>query len=218
MLLRFMFIFAIGVSAVPSRATVLTDFSGGIEFAGAPTILLSDSSVGAFGFGAGYNLGAFAISQRSADWGLKLRLDRYFSRQESLNRAEVPSVASGSFLKALTQQYTILSVGAEWRSKSSNDIFFSEALLGYAIGVHGKIEMVNQDGAAQGGELSSRDIPLMSRFAVMAGLGYRRAFRDRWTLQAGVRTFFLLGAPYDKELQDKAYIPIPFLLSIGLIY
>lgn len=201
-----------------SHASLFEDFAGGVEFAGVPTLLLSDADVAATGIGIGSNIGVFAITQRLKGFGLKARVDRYYSRQESLGRADTSHVANNTFMKALTQQYTIVSAGAEWRWKEANHQYFSEALLGYALGVHGKLEMVSQDGSFVGGGLASREVPVKSLFSVMGGVGYRRILKARWTLQAGLRTFFLAGAPYEKELEDKTIIPVPFILHIGLLY
>jgi hypothetical protein len=216
------FFLLIGICFASSSAlaepTLFDDFAGGIELAGVPTLLVTDGAVGAFGFGLGHNIGLFAVTKRTEGFGLKARIDRYYSRQEALSRSDMSDVASRTFLKALTQQYTIISAGAEWRWKETNHQYFSEALLGYALGVRGKIELVNQDGSLAGGELASKDVPLKSLFSIMGGVGYRRNLKNRWTLQAGLRTFFVLGSPYDKDLDTKTIVPVPLLLHLGVMY
>jgi hypothetical protein len=175
-------------------------------------------SVGGTGFGIGSNVGAYFMTRAKDPFGLKLRFDRYFSRQEALGRTETTDLAANSYYKSWTQQYFLISTGVEWRQKMNSHWSYFEALLGYGLGVQGTIEWTSKDPSVNGGEIGSKRLPLENRFILMTGWGYRRAFHKDLSLVAGIRTFLPIGAPYGGALEGKMIVPIPLFLSIGVQY
>ncbi len=203
---------ALFLASLVAHANLLDKPAVALELGGSPTILFTDKAVQAFGLGFGTQVSLAVSTRHDQDWGLKLRIDRYYSRQESITKANTNYVTPDSRLKSLSQQYLLIGAGIEKREKGAGAEYFWEALAGYAIGVQGSAEFVPESGAAT---VYSRNVPLESRLMIMGGVGARRPFQDKIFFLASARTFFLIGSPYKEEFTNRGIIPVPFMFNIG---
>lgn len=187
----------------------------GLELGGAPTFLFSNSELQAFGLGVGSQFGVYGTYRNDKPIAIKMRIDHVFLREEAMNRAEMDYFVGDTYLKAMTQEYTMIGVGAEFREPGAGDMFFYEALLGYAIGVSGSVEVTPKNGSSH---IEGRKVALNSSVYLAGGAGIRRKLIENLMGVATARTFILLGSPYAGELTGKAYFPLPVLLSVGAEY
>lgn len=212
--MRFLIVCTLLWSSV-AAANVLEDPAVSLEIGGAPTVLFSDTKTQAFGLGFGYQFGLAVSTMNKKQLGGKLRVDRYYSRQEATSKTDTSVIEDQTYLKSLSQQYLLIGAGIEWRTKDPGHMFFYEALVGYALGARGIAEVTARSGES---EIHSYDVPVLSLPYLMGGAGIKRAWLEKINLIASARTFLLIGTPYDNQLKNKILVPVPVMLSVGAEY
>lgn len=205
-------IFNILVLKAEAQNSKNNKMSLGVELGAVPSFLFSDISNQAFGLGLGYQLGVNFTYMNDRPIVPKVRIEHIYMRQEALNRADMSYLIKDSYFKAMVQEYTIIMGGAEFREEGRGYAFFYEANLGYALGVSGSVETVPKQGQAA---VNGKKVPLRSGFVLGGGLGLRRKLSDMITGVASARTMFMLGSTYLGDLNNRSFIPLPFVLSVS---
>lgn len=187
----------------------------GLEFGGSADFLFSDIPTGAFGVGLGTQYGIFGTLWNDRPIGLKLRYDRVSLKEWLAGRVATNDLATNTYLRSMEQGWNMFSAGAEGRRLWAGQQFFWEASLGYASAYLGAVEVGSNavDSANQ-----SLDISARSTFYVGGGAGFRRELTPQWVAVISMRTFFLTGSTYTGALENRAYIPFPLLMSLGVEY
>lgn len=190
--------------------------TAGLELGGNGTLLFSDPTLQAFGIGAGFQGSLFWSLWNDRPIGLKLRIEKLSFNEVATQKAPTDYVQAGTSLKSMTQNWTAISVGAEGHFQGHGQIFFWEALLGYAMGAGSSVSVTT--GLADQAVL---DLPQTARsgLSLSGGVGIKRIFSPTITGIMSVRTFYLLGSPYSTDpLAHKAFIPFPVMFSVGAEY
>jgi hypothetical protein len=190
--------------------------AAGLELGGNGTLLLSDPTLQAFGVGAGFQGSVFFSAWRDRPIGAKLRIETLSLNEVSVQKAPTEYVQAGTSLKSMTQKWTAFSVGAEGHFEGHGQIFFWEALIGYAMGAPSTVTVTT--GAADQPVI---DLPQTTRtgIAVSGGIGIKRVFTPLLSGVMSVRTFYLIGSAYTTEpFVHKAFIPLPLMFSVGAEY
>jgi hypothetical protein len=190
--------------------------AAGLELGGNGTLLLSDPTLQAFGVGAGFQGSAFFSIWKDRPIGAKLRIETLSLNEVAVQKSPTDYVQAGTSLKSMSQQWTAISIGAEGRFEGHGQIFFWEALLGYAMGAGSTVTVTT--GAADQPVI---DLPQTTRsgIAVSGGIGIKRIFTPLLSGIMSVRTFYVIGSPYTTEpLVHKAFIPLPLMFSVGAEY
>jgi len=185
--------------------------SAGLELGGNGSLLLSDPSTGAFGVGAGLQGSVFFTMWDDHPLSAKLRFERVSLREDSVQKTPADYLLPGYSLKTLGQNWTLISAGIEKNFVSQGQIFFWEALLGYAIGGGSTITLTPSSP-----DKSLNDTPqtTSSGFCVSGGIGIERIFSKTVTGIMTLRTLFVIAPTYS-TLPNHTLVPLPLLFNIG---
>jgi hypothetical protein len=200
-------------TSINARATTIKS-AAGVDFGGNATFLFSDPSIQAFGVGAGYQGSIFATMWNDRPIGAKMRVDLLSLREEAVQKSKTDYIFTDSNLKSMTQNWTLVSFGAEGRFEGHGQILFWEALLGYALGSNNSNVSVTRNTTDQGVIDTSQSTS--SGFALSGGVGIKRIFSPKITGLMSLRSMALIGPPYSSgALANKSYIPVPVMFSVG---
>ncbi|HEX4924543.1 MAG TPA: hypothetical protein VFV50_10670 [Bdellovibrionales bacterium] len=186
----------------------------GIDGGFSGDFLVSNTQTGAFGSGIGSQYGVSASLFAEKKIGLKIRVERLDFEEQIYGDKATESLLANSYLKSAQQNYWAISLGAEWRSEGFfGRQFFWETGLGYAVGQPSQYTLLVKQVSD---ELHFRHINPENSVFVNLGAGFRREFRDRWNVVFVLRTVLLTKTVYGAPFTDEFYVPVPFMLSIGI--
>jgi hypothetical protein len=188
----------------------------GLELGGNGTFLFSDASVGTFGAGAGYQYSLTYGAWVDRPISGKVRIESLSLRENIDQKTSSEYVSPATFLKTMTQNWTVISAGAEGGFGAQGQTFFWEALLGYAIGGTGTVSVTNANQPSTVSDYSQHN---SSFLALSGGLGLRKGFTKAISGVMTLRSFFLFRSPYDTtELNNRGFIPFPLMFNLGAEY
>lgn len=188
------------------------NFRVGVEFGASADFLFSDISNQAFGLGLGNQYGLSGTYLLDGAITPKVRIERVALREEMLTNTDSSNLISGTFLKGMVQGWNVISAGAEFRKQRPGHEFFWEILLGYAMANEGAVTVMSN---SVGATPQTVAVAARSTFALSAGLGFRREVHSKILALVNLRTLFLTNSIYTGALENKAYIPLPLMFSVG---
>jgi hypothetical protein len=188
--------------------------TAGIELGGNGSLLISDPTLNVFGLGAGYQGSVFLTMWTDHPICAKMRLENISMNEESVQKSQTNYIIPSSTLQSMSQNWTILSFGAQGNFPSQGQTFYWEALLGYAFGGQGSADVQL---TTPGTGVINTTQSTSSGFMISGGAGIKRVFSPKITGLFGVRTMLLLAPAYSgSPLSGKFFLPMPISFNIGV--
>lgn len=186
----------------------------GLELGGNGTMMLSDPSVQIFAGGAGLQGSLHYSMWNERPIGGKLRFEVVGIQESALQKSNTSYILPGTSLKAMSQSWYLMSLGAEGRFTRHGQSVFWEGLLGYALARSGTMSVTSST-FDQAPIATVQDVS--SALVLSGGAGIKRIFTDKITGIMSLRTFVLLAPVYaSSALSSKTLVPIPVMFNVGV--
>jgi hypothetical protein len=213
-ILSFLFTLFCSVGAQAALADFFSVRSVGFEIGASADWLVSDVYNQAFGLGLGSQASLFMSTKGVNDFGLKARIERVWLKEDAITGTSTSYMIPGSKLYSCFQSWWLVGIGVESRKIQPSHEFFWEATVGYAFAVPSEGGITVGLSQVDSG-IQNIYIPVRSTGYVGGGMGVRRKWFSKLNLELSLRTFFLVQSIYTGQWDNRALIPVPFMISFG---
>lgn len=186
-----------------------------VDYGYSANLLLSDFSSNVSGLGLGNQYSIQLNFNTLADRGFKISYANIVNEENNFRNSEVSSNSSAKY-RSFQQKWSLIGFGIESRKSNRLLKWYWDWSLGYAFGKESEIGIQASD--SLGASESSIDEPTRSFFYLGLGAGIRKPVHKKWTVNASLRTFYLLGSVYGDDLKSESLFLIPLMASFGVEY
>ncbi|MEC9281941.1 MAG: hypothetical protein VX642_04470 [Bdellovibrionota bacterium] len=186
-----------------------------LDYGYSANLLLSDFSTNVSGLGLGNQYSIQLNFNQTGKRGFKVSYANIVSEENNFRNSEVSSDSSAKY-RSFQQKWNLIGFGLETRKSNRLLKWYWDWSLGYAFGKDSEIGIRASD--SLGATESSIDEPTRSFLFVGLGAGIRKPIHKKWTVNASLKSFYLLGSVYGGDLKSKSLFLVPLMASFGLEY
>lgn len=186
-----------------------------LDYGYSANLLLSDFSTNVSGLGLGNQYSIQLNFNQRANRGFKISYANIVSEENNFRNSEISSGSDAKY-RSFQQKWSLIGFGIETRNSNRLLKWYWDWSIGYAFGKESAINIQASD--QLGATESSLDEPTRSFLFVGLGAGIRKPIHKKWTINASLKSFYLLGSIYGDDLKSESLFLIPLMASFGVEY